>query len=442
MGEKTDDVRRLRQEEIYGETMRVDTTNPPLETETYTTGARRGDRELEGIRSEIERTRAEMSETLNAIQYRLSPDYLRGQAREKVRDATVGRAKHMAGKAGRKARSLPSALMEKMKDNPLPAALMGLGLGWLMMGGSKDRSEKRYYSEKRYRQYAPEGWYGVEEEEYMPESMYHAGLEEPGEGVYRAPPYYGSEGGYDVRQKAHEASGKMKETAESVKERASETVSHARETAGEYASQARETAGQYASQVRETAQEYAGEVREKAGRMAGQVRERTEHMGRRVRERAGYYGSEIRHGAERARGGIMDAMEDNPLMVAAATFAVGALVGLILPETRRESELMGDMRDELLERAEETGREAMQKVQRVAGEAQRAAKEEAEKQNLTGQDIKEKAERVAEEATNAAKKEAGRQNLTGQGLKEEVKNVAEEGKTAAQREAREQGLIK
>jgi ElaB/YqjD/DUF883 family membrane-anchored ribosome-binding protein len=431
MGEKTDDVRTLRQEEIYGETMRVDTTNPPLETEHYTTGARSGDRELEGIRSEIEQTRAEMSETLNAIQHRLSPDYLREQAREKVRDATVGRAKHMAGKAGRKARSLPSVFMERMKDNPLPAALMGLGLGWLMMGGSKSRSERRYYSERHYRRYAPEGWYGVEEEEYMPESMYHAGLEEPGEGVYRTQPYYGSEGGYDVRQKAHEASGKMKETAESVKERTSETLGHARETAGEYA-----------SQVRETAQEYAGEAREKAGRMAGQVRERTGQLRRQVRERAGYYGSEIQHGAQRARSGLMEAMEDNPLMVTAATFAVGALVGLIVPETRRESKLMGEMRDELLERAEETGRETLQKVQRVAEEAQRAAKEEAGKQNLTGQDIREKAERVAEEATTAAKQESERQNLTGQGRKEEVKNTAEEAKTAAQREAKEQGLIK
>lgn len=43
------------------------------------------------IRAEIQQTRAEMSETIDAIQEKLSPQRVMEQARETVRDATVGR---------------------------------------------------------------------------------------------------------------------------------------------------------------------------------------------------------------------------------------------------------------------------------------------------------------------------------------------------------------
>ena len=44
------------------------------------------------IRFNIERTRAEMSETINAIQDRLSPTRMYADAKDSLSDATVGRA--------------------------------------------------------------------------------------------------------------------------------------------------------------------------------------------------------------------------------------------------------------------------------------------------------------------------------------------------------------
>ena len=44
-------------------------------------------------------------------------------------------------------------------------------------------------------------------------------------------------------------------------------------------------------------------------------------------------------------------MEHNPLAVGAVAMAVGAAVGLALPETRREQELMGDARDRVVDNA-------------------------------------------------------------------------------------------
>jgi prefoldin subunit 5 len=58
---------------------------------------------------------------------------------------------------------------------------------------------------------------------------------------------------------------------------------------------------------------------------------------------------------------------------------VGAAVDLAIPETSKEHEVMGEARDNLVDKAQET----QQKVQQVAGEAQNAAQQEAENQGLT-----------------------------------------------------------
>lgn len=46
--------------------------------------------EIEQTRAEIESTRAEMHDTIDAIQAKLSPDNLKQQAKDTVRDATIG----------------------------------------------------------------------------------------------------------------------------------------------------------------------------------------------------------------------------------------------------------------------------------------------------------------------------------------------------------------
>src|SRR3712207_1667280 len=88
--------------------------------------------EVAATRAEIERTRADMSETVDAIQERLSPENLKEQAKDRVKEATVGRAQE----AG-------SGIMETIRANPLPAALTGIEIGWLLVSARRSRSEER-----------------------------------------------------------------------------------------------------------------------------------------------------------------------------------------------------------------------------------------------------------------------------------------------------------
>lgn len=96
------------------------------------------------IRDEVAQRRTEMGETVDAIEQQLSPEHLKERAKETARDtfeqaqgavreAMAGRAEQGAHSAGQTAREAHSCLVETIKQNPVPAALAGLGLGWLVL---------------------------------------------------------------------------------------------------------------------------------------------------------------------------------------------------------------------------------------------------------------------------------------------------------------------
>ena len=75
-------------------------------------------------------------------------------------------------------------------------------------------------------------------------------------------------------------------------------------------------------------------------------------------------------------------LRENPLAMGALAVGAGAAVGLAIPQSTKEHEVIGEARDNLLQSAQERAQEAQEKVQRVAEEAQSAAKEEASNQGL------------------------------------------------------------
>jgi hypothetical protein len=83
---------------------------------------------------------------------------------------------------------------------------------------------------------------------------------------------------------------------------------------------------------------------------------------------------EVKHGARRAKG----IAQENPLGLAIGGAAVGFLVGLALPSTPVEDEKLGPMADDVKAKAQETGREALERGKQVAQDAAEAAKETAQ----------------------------------------------------------------
>src|SRR4051812_33270301 len=85
------------------------------------------------IEQAIDGTRRRLASTVHEIENRLRPTHLRAKARE----ATVGKVENMARNARESAKASGRSVAQTVKDNPIPAAMVGLGLTWLIMNRSK-----------------------------------------------------------------------------------------------------------------------------------------------------------------------------------------------------------------------------------------------------------------------------------------------------------------
>jgi ElaB/YqjD/DUF883 family membrane-anchored ribosome-binding protein len=112
-------------------------------------------------------------------------------------------------------------------------------------------------------------------------------------------------------------------------------------------------------------------VKDSVSEAASNVAERAGQFKERAGERIGDLGSEARRKTRRARTNLQHAAEENPLALAIGAAVVGLALGMLLPGTQREDELMGSSRDQLVDRAERTA----ERVKDAAVEAGREVKE-------------------------------------------------------------------
>ena len=66
---------------------------------------------------------------------------------------------------------------------------------------------------------------------------------------------------------------------------------------------------------------------------------------------------------------FLAAARDNPLQLAAAAAALGFAVGMILPETRRETKVIAPVADQLKRQARNKGLETFERSKQVAQDA-------------------------------------------------------------------------
>ena len=235
------------------------------------------------IKSEIERTRVEMSETLGEIQERLRPDHLIQQAKDTVTEAATGKVRNIMHSAGETAtrvadqtRYAGRSVADYACAHPLQMAALAGGITWYLLRGRNrhrldtDVDADFVYAEDR-----------------------------------------------------------------SLREKAGEYVSSAKETVGEYASTARETVGEYAGAARSTARRASARVRDAAGTASVRARETW----------------------NRTSTSVDDWVHEYPIAAGALAVAVGAAIGLSVPNSEFEDRTLGERRDRAMEAARAKARE-------------------------------------------------------------------------------------
>jgi hypothetical protein len=138
------------------------------------------ERRTRQLRAEIEDTREEMSETIEAIQDRLKPGNIVASATERVRSATTEGVKNMAESASDTARTAMERTREVASDfgrrsgigqNRIPLALIGVGAAWLLIDRMRDGH--RYEGYDRWERNRAS--YGYGRDEYDSSNRYYYG---------------------------------------------------------------------------------------------------------------------------------------------------------------------------------------------------------------------------------------------------------------------------
>jgi len=286
------------------------------------------------IEADIEQTRAQMSETINQIQERLNPHHLAAQAKEAVYDATIGSAVVTA-------KGMGSNMFETIKQNPLPAAIAALSIGWLMRKSTTVQSNYSY-NQGQYRPYPQPGSqnYGQSYGQTYGGQTYAAQYGGGSNYYNQSPSYYNQGSGYSQHSPG---------IGERVTDAAGNVVGGVQNMAGNVVDAAGNVVGSVVGGVQN---------------MAGNVVDQVEYLGDQAREQA-YYASNW----------FQRTLHENPLAVGAAMVIAGTAVGMAMPSTPVENRFMGEARDTLVERVQETAQETFEKVQAVASEATQVVQE-------------------------------------------------------------------
>lgn len=347
------------------------------QNETYVTPDNGRTRSSREIRADIERTRAEMDETIDALDRKLTPREVAMEAWDRIKGSSSNGA---------------HKLWQVAREHPGPAALLGVGAGWLVYDMTRGNGRGYEYD---FDDFDEEGIY---EETLVVGDVggrevvgYSGTLIVPGEGV------------------EHEEHGRMS----AAKDKAKGAVGKVKDA--------------------------AGSAKERLTGATGQARERASSAGGRTKSQARKLRGKARQGTRRARSSFQHTLEDRPLALGAAGLALGLLAGFALPSTRREDELMGEARDQALRDAKEAGREAVHKAKEVAKTAAETARDEVKAHGLTPEGLAEDVREVARETKEAAKEEAKRQNLTKDEAERKAGEVADHAREAQRSGNRETG---
>lgn len=255
------------------------------------------------LEREAEAVRAQMSQTADTLQLKLSPGQLV--------DEMTSYFKNSDGRVAL------DNFKHQVRDNPLPLALVGAGLAWLFMGGgpSADR-----LAMARHRSYDPQ-----------PSSAQG--------GLYR-----------ETNRGSTSTTG-----SSSIKDRASSAYSSATSAASSAAGSISGTASSAAGSVSDTVSSTADAISDTASRSWQSMRD----TGQGATD--GIYNA-----GSKAQRMISDTLDKEPLILGAVGLAVGAAIGALMPRTQTEDAYLRPYAEKATEAVKDVVQQGVDETRNIA----------------------------------------------------------------------------
>lgn len=257
------------------------------------------DKSSDDLRADVERTRERLSQDVEALGAKLSPDNMKAEAKRAIK-RTVRRGTDELREG---VNSATDSVSSFVGTNPLPIALIGVGVGWLIWNArTRPKSGVNYAMRGRAEVY---------------------------------------DDSYDDYGADYDSSGRG--------------------------------AGRQLNRLRDQVQDGVSTIKRSASAQARRAREKVDELENTAREQLNTAREQLGKAVDVAERGF----EERPLLLGAVALGAGLAVGLGIPATQSENQLIGQYRDKLMARAKDSLGELRGKAEGVAQRTYETAKETA-----------------------------------------------------------------
>ena len=276
--------------------------------------------DTDAIERDLAKTRARMDHRLDELQVRLSPAQM-------INDA-------LANFTGGDGAEFTQGVIARIKVNPLPAALAGVGLAWLMTSSSKSPPPAQPYNEPSFAARLQEAEAGAARRHDEDADAHGSRLD-------------------DARGKVLGIPRNASDTAQSYSQRIKDAMASA-------AQSTRETAGDLSA----SASGVTAKLSDHAQRGTSTVRQGIDTMARSTRE-------------------ALSSITANPIALAGIAAVVGIVAGAVIPTSSKEEELLGDTATKVRTAGRDLAQDVVDRGGRVATDTIDAVKDSAQAHGLT-----------------------------------------------------------
>ncbi len=343
------------------------------------------------IERDIESRRSDLSSNLDALQDKFSLDTMVRQLGDQFREH--------GGDLGK-------SITEQVKANPIPLALTGIGLAWLMMGNSQKPATRSH---------------GVDQEDDYRRSRLDAGrpYTPPSAGIPPRGPVPAWADDDDMGYADRSPTRPTHDTGlRSAGMGTGSTQSAMPGSSTGYTS----SPGSTSAPVSDASDDGDGRMARARQRLSEGTENLSEEGRKRViaaRQRAVEMRRSTMRSVQSGSDAAADFYEQQPLVIGALALAVGAALGGALPRTRMEDDAMGDQSDALIREAEAIFEEERAKAEKVV----KAAADEA---NTIASETKDEMDREAPGDRTAAQAAGDKAAESAQRVADRAKSTAED----------------
>lgn len=262
-----------------------------------------------------------------------------------AKDHAFDAVSHTAHDVGRRVQQAGYATSGFVSTHAIPLTLLGVGVGLLVSSINRQRTgtAPRYLSSRYETDYGQPRRANFDAEYGSTESSY-------------------SERAAGVADAARERAGALADRAAHGLAGARDQVRGTVEAARHRLDGTLSTIGEQASNVKQHALELGHDLRDQASELG---------------HRANQLGHQAYDQLQRTQERTRELVDENPLMVGALAIAAGVGVGLLLPATRSENQLIGQTRDRLFDEAQRTASRFGETLQRAGGDLKEALQDAA-----------------------------------------------------------------